>query len=212
MAQITAREQQALQTRARIAQAALELFVTQGYTETTIDQVAEAAGVGRRTVFRHFRTKGAMLFDHLTVRGDFVIGSLRERPSSEPPLVSLHAALRELCEQGYERRLLHLIRAVLATEPRFAGEQLSTSMRAFRQAIVAALQNRPGGTHSPAEIKALTDMAEGWYTTAAELYLKQGERTLTEYFDQVVTTCAQASALLPLPGNPGSQPERTPAA
>jgi AcrR family transcriptional regulator len=196
MAQTPAREQQALQTRARIAQAALELFVTQGYAETTIEQVAEAAGVGRRTVFRHFPTKGAMLFDHLAVRADFVIDRLRERPSSEPPLVSLHAVLRELCEQGYERRFLHLIRAVLATEPRFAGEQLSTSMHALKKAITATLESRPGATHSPAGIKALTEMAEGWYTTAAELYLKQGERPLTEYYDQVVATCVQASALL----------------
>jgi AcrR family transcriptional regulator len=197
MAQTPDREQLALQTRARIGQAALELFVTRGYDETTIDQIAEAAGVARRTVFRHFRTKGAMLFEHLTVRGDFVIHRLQERPSAEPPLVSLHSVLRELCEQGYERRLLHLIRAVLATEPRFAGDRLSSSTYAFKRAIIATLESRPGSTLSPLEIKALTEMAEGWYTTAAELYLKQGERTLTEYFDEVVATCVQASALLP---------------
>ncbi len=194
MAQASGREQQAIQTRARIAEAALELFVTQGYAETTIDQIAEAAGVARRTVFRHFQTKGAMLLDHLTVRGDFVIRRLRERPPSEPPLASLHAVLRELCEQGYERRLLHLIRAVLATEPRFAGEQMSSSTRALKQALIAALEDRPGATHSAVEIKALTEMAEGWYTTAAELYLKQGERTLTGYFDEVVAACIRASA------------------
>jgi hypothetical protein len=102
--------------------------------------------------------------------------------------------LRELCEQGYERRLLHLIRAVLATEPRFAGEQMWSSMRALKQALIAALENRPGATHPAVEIKALTDMAEGWYTTAVGLYLKQGERTLTEYFDEVVAACTQASA------------------
>ncbi len=194
MAQASGREQQAIQTRARIAEAALELFVTQGYAETTIDQIAEAAGVARRTVFRHFQTKGAMLLDHLTVRGDFVIRRLRERPPAEPPLASLHAVLRELCEQGYERRLLHLIRAVLATEPRFAGEQMSLSMRVLKQALIAALENQPGSTHSRVEIKALTEMAESWYSTAAELYLKQGERTLTEYFDEVVAACVQASA------------------
>lgn len=183
-----------MQTRARIGEAALELFVTHGYAETTIDQIAEASGVARRTVFRHFPTKGAMLVDHLSVRGDVVIRRLRERSPSEPPLVSLHAVLRELCEQGYDRRLLHLIRAVLATEPRFAGEQMSSSMRALKQALIATLENRPGSTHSRVEIKALTEMAEGWYTTAAELHLKQGERTLTEYFDEVVAACVQASA------------------
>src|SRR5215469_10928955 len=117
--------------RARIAAAALELFVRQGYAETTIDQIAEAAGVGRRTIFRHFTTKAAMLFDHLAVRRDFAVHRLQQRPVSEPPLVSLYAVLRELCEQGYDRRLLGQIRAVLAIEPRFATEELSIGVRAF---------------------------------------------------------------------------------
>lgn len=102
--------------------------------------------------------------------------------------------LRELCEQGYERRLLHLIRAVLATEPRFAGEQISSGMRALKRALITALEDRPGATGSAVQIKALTDMTEGWYTTAADLYLKRGERTLTEYFDEVVAACVQAIA------------------
>ena len=35
----------------------------------------------------------------------------------EPPLASLHAVLRELCEEGYDRQLLAQIRTVLATDP-----------------------------------------------------------------------------------------------
>jgi AcrR family transcriptional regulator len=194
MAKTPVRDRKARDTRARIAEAALELFVTQGYAETTIDQIAEASGVARRTVFRHFETKEGMLFDHLAVRRDFAISRLLERPLSEPPLVSLHAVLRELCEQGYERRLLHLIRAVLAAEPRFAGEQLSLGMRAFEHTVIATLENRAGSRHSPVEIQALTAMAQGWFMTAVRMYLKQGERALVEYFDEIVAACVQASA------------------
>jgi AcrR family transcriptional regulator len=210
MAQTPTREQQALQTRARIAQAALELFVSQGYAETTIDQVAEAAGVGRRTVFRHFPTKAAMLFDHLAVRGDSVIRRLGERPASEPPLVSLHAVLRELCEQGYERRMLHLIRAVIATEPFLASEQASLRMKAYKRGVVSVLESRPGAARPPGESQALMEMAEGWYTTAVYLHLKQGERSLTEYFDHVVAACVHAVSLLAPAGDLRQAPETVP--
>jgi AcrR family transcriptional regulator len=180
--------------RSRIAEAALDLFVTQGYAETTIDQIAEAAAVGRRTVFRHFSSKEAILFDHLAVRRDFALNRLQERPLSEPALVSLHAVLRELCEQGYDRQLLSQIRAVLAIEPRFATEQLSIGVRAFEDSLIATLQSRLSNRRSDVEIQALTEMAEGWFITAVRVFFKKGKRSLVEYFDEVVAACVQSSA------------------
>jgi len=209
VAETSIRDRRASETRARIAEAALELFTTNGYDETTIDQIAGAAGVGRRTVFRHFATKEAMLFDHLSVRRDFALRRLQERPVSEPPLVSLHAVLRELCQQGYERRLLGQIRAVLAIEPRFATRELSSGVRAFEDSLVATLKQRLSESHSALEIQALTEMAEGWFLTAVRLYFKEGKRSLVEYFDDVVEFCTRsagrdlASVIRPAGPRPG---------
>jgi AcrR family transcriptional regulator len=188
------REGGAQETRVRIAEAALDQFVNHGYAETTIDHIAEAAGVGRRTVFRHFATKEAILFDHLAVRRDFAVRHLRERPQSESPLVSLHAVLRELCEQGYERRLLNQIRQVLASEPRFAGEQLALGFRAFEENLIAILESRAENRHSSAELLALTEMAESWFLTATRLYFKRGKQSLVQYFDETVAACVQSTA------------------
>jgi AcrR family transcriptional regulator len=57
----TLRADQARQTRRNIVAAASELFVTVGYVATTIDAVAEKAGVGRRTVFSSVGGKPALL-------------------------------------------------------------------------------------------------------------------------------------------------------
>jgi len=57
-----------LDTRARIAAAAFELFAAQGYDNTTVDAIAERAGIARRTFFRYFRSKDDVIFpdhDHL---------------------------------------------------------------------------------------------------------------------------------------------------
>ncbi|PWI41498.1 TetR family transcriptional regulator [Streptomyces sp. ICBB 8177] len=51
--------------RQDLATAAMRLFTTQGYEATTVDEIAGAAGVARRTFFRHFRSKEEAIFpDH----------------------------------------------------------------------------------------------------------------------------------------------------
>jgi AcrR family transcriptional regulator len=52
-------------TGRRIAAAAFELFAAQGYDGTTVDAIAERAGIARRTFFRYFRSKDDVIFpDH----------------------------------------------------------------------------------------------------------------------------------------------------
>ena len=51
------------QTRAEIAAAAVELFSSVGFDATTMDEVAAAAGVSRRTAYRHFASKDELIFE-----------------------------------------------------------------------------------------------------------------------------------------------------
>lgn len=188
------RERNQKDTRSRIGQAALRLFLQQGYADTTIDQIAEAAGVSRRTVFHHFATKDAMLFDHLVLRREVLIQRLRERPVSEPVLTSLHTVLREMCYEGYDRRLLGQIRSVLATESESIGDRLWGGIQAFQNRLVEALEDRPGQATSSLEISALTRMALGWFITASHGYLIGGRPSLVGCFDEVVGICVQSSS------------------
>jgi AcrR family transcriptional regulator len=51
-----------LRTRRALREAALLLFATQGYEETTTEEIADAAGVSPRTLFRYFPTKDSLLY------------------------------------------------------------------------------------------------------------------------------------------------------
>ena len=55
------RDEQARRTRRAVVTAARELFLAQGYAATTIDAIAEAAHVSRRTVFNAVGGKLALL-------------------------------------------------------------------------------------------------------------------------------------------------------
>ena len=76
------RQRKARQTRRRILAAATELFTRQGYTATTIQQIAGQADVAWQTVYSVFGTKAAILsaaFD-VAVAGDDEPVPVAERP------------------------------------------------------------------------------------------------------------------------------------
>ncbi|MEO6628043.1 MAG: helix-turn-helix domain-containing protein, partial [Aquihabitans sp.] len=59
---LSLRERHAVETRQRIVDVALALFLQHGYEATTTDEIAEQADVSPRTFFRYFATKEALLF------------------------------------------------------------------------------------------------------------------------------------------------------
>jgi AcrR family transcriptional regulator len=80
-------------SRRRITHAAMDLFERQGYAATTVDAIAEAAGVGRRTFFHHFSSKDAVVFpdhEHLVERVD---SHLHAQPTDDP-IAAIGSALR----------------------------------------------------------------------------------------------------------------------
>jgi AcrR family transcriptional regulator len=81
----TRRRLQAQETRSQIVEAARRLFAARGYSGTTIEAIAEAAGVAAETVYAGFGSKKAVLarLIEVSVLGDDAPGSLFERPGPQ---------------------------------------------------------------------------------------------------------------------------------
>ncbi|MEV0235621.1 helix-turn-helix domain-containing protein [Nonomuraea sp. NPDC050786] len=119
------RTTQALETRAEIARAARRLFVDQGWTATTVRDVAREAGVSVPTVYAAYGNKGGL------TRALADAADLSADPSQQ--LAELEAAERDPARQlaamaGFDRRLyeragdvITLLREAGRTEPELAA-------------------------------------------------------------------------------------------
>ncbi|MGA7053941.1 MAG: helix-turn-helix domain-containing protein [Mycobacterium sp.] len=87
------RDRQRTQIRADIRRAAFRLFVERGYDDVTTEEIATAAGVSPRTLFRHVPTKEELLLAPVRYGGAAIVMLLEQRGAGEPPDVALINAI-----------------------------------------------------------------------------------------------------------------------
>jgi len=68
---------------------AQDLFLAQGYEDTTVEQIAAAAGMSKRTFFRYFPSKDDLVIGKYDLFADRMAEALDDRPSEEPIWASL---------------------------------------------------------------------------------------------------------------------------
>ncbi|WP_424862410.1 TetR family transcriptional regulator [Streptomyces sp. MMS24-I29] len=107
---------QRLKMRRELAAAAMELFATKGYEATTVDEIAGAAGVARRTFFRHFRSKEEAIFpdhDDTLVRAEAVLNAA---PAHEHPLDTVCRGIKEVMKMYAAKPAVSVARYKLTRE------------------------------------------------------------------------------------------------
>ena len=95
------RSRKRLATRQGISDAATCLFMKRGFDHVTVDEIADAADVGRMTVFNHFPRKEDMFFDLDEEGRDILREALRQRDPGIAPIETLRLlAHRLIAEQS----------------------------------------------------------------------------------------------------------------
>jgi AcrR family transcriptional regulator len=133
--------------RARILQAAREVFGARGFHAATIEEIADAAGLSNGAIYYNFDSKGDLFFALLEERLDERIEHMRRTLGGAPPSVALDAeardATRSLKESGEWRLLLLEFIVYAARTPAFA-ERLQAHKRRLRAALTELLDQRLG--------------------------------------------------------------------
>jgi len=69
------------------------MFATTGFDETTVDQISAAAGVSRRTFFRYFDSKAAVLWSSFDLEIDAIRSQLAGMPDELPIMDAIRLAV-----------------------------------------------------------------------------------------------------------------------
>jgi len=140
------RERKKARTRAAIQRHALRLFREQGYDETTVSQIAEAAEVSESTFFRYFPNKeDVVLWDEFDPR---VADVFLAQPAGTRPIEAVRTAVREVLGQlGPEqiadlRERMDLMMAVPELRTNLL-EQIASPMQMFAQMLAERTGRRP---------------------------------------------------------------------
>lgn len=117
----TVRDEQAARTRTRILDAASELFLERGYARTTMQDIADLAGVARDTVHAAFGGKARVLTALIDLRlvPDGSVPRARERPEA--------LAVRDEADQHTQIKLFASFMAGISTQIRPVFEILRTA-------------------------------------------------------------------------------------
>ncbi|MDE3175393.1 MAG: TetR family transcriptional regulator [Pseudomonadota bacterium] len=166
------RERKRRQTRQRLAETGLRLFLEQGYEQTTLDAIAEAAGVSRRTVFHYFEQKEDILLAWRSGLGEAIRAAiLRERPD-RPPLDIVLAALLQLAAQ-YQAEDHIRIERLLASSERLGASKLAKYAQQ-EQAVYEALAALWPAPERRERLRLVAMIAVGALRVAFERWAERG--------------------------------------
>jgi len=166
-------------TRSRILDAAYRLFRRQGYNRVSMDEIAAAAKLTKRTLYHHFRSKDQLLADVLQAQNDLALRAFKtfgDRLSGSP----------EAIVEGMFREL-----AVWSDKPRWAGSGFTR--------LVIELADLPG---HPARLIARRHKAQ-LERSLAELLARSGVKRARELARAVWLLSEGAISLILVHGDRG---------
>jgi AcrR family transcriptional regulator len=140
--------------RSRLASASLELFVERGYENTTVAEIAERAGLTKRTFFRHFADKREVLFGGQETLSRLFIDAIVGAPGTAAPLDAVGAALSAVAPMFGPDRLSHVLgrQKIIAAHPDLQERELLKSS-ALTAAMIDGFRTR-GMTELAAHVAA----------------------------------------------------------
>ncbi|HXA88235.1 MAG TPA: helix-turn-helix domain-containing protein [Mycobacterium sp.] len=174
------RERKRQQTRQELISAAMRLFEARGYEQTTVAEIATAAGVSTKTFFNYFASKDEVLFPHLSRRIEAAVALIEQRrPDDQMADVLVSAmqhmladALTEEVDGGLAAVRLPMIMSVPAV-------QAATLHRYFlaETQLAQALHRAYQDTLDPAAAAAVIGSVMGAAIATALVCLQEGDTT-----------------------------------
>lgn len=181
------RERKRQQTRERLKQVAIGLFLERGFEATTLDDIVAAADVSRRSFFHYFASKEDVVFAWQDDIGVALAEEIAKRPPEEPPLLAAIHAIIEVIRCYDREDTLAIGRLIHDTPALRARDQ--AKYEALERALAATLSKRMGTAPDGLRARLVAMVAIGAMRIGTETWLAEGGRERPdEYAKQAFNT------------------------
>lgn len=175
------RERKRRDTLQRIAAVALELFVARGYDATTLDDIAAAAGISRRTFFYYYESKEQIL---QALKGKDLLGAIRsgmpEESPDEPPLAATSQCLINLARRYDDKESIVIDQLIQATDGLRARKQAFYVQ--MEETLFEALSQRYPGVRRQPALRVVAMASMGAWRLAIDLWRQErAKRPFADY-------------------------------
>jgi AcrR family transcriptional regulator len=120
----------------------MDLFAANGYDQTTVDEVACAAGISLRSFFRYFASKGDLMSYGLVLSGQQLTAAIDACPSDASPREMMRESITRVASLGLSREIRtrkHL--DILARNQAAAAAEMSR-LSEVRDAVAMSFERR----------------------------------------------------------------------
>jgi TetR/AcrR family transcriptional regulator, regulator of mycofactocin system len=176
-------------TRARVERAALDLFTLRGFENVTTDEVADAAGISRRTFFRYYATKADAVWGDFAAHVARLKARLAEAPRGRPVLAAVCAAY--VAVNDYADAELPLLRErmqLILTEPALLAHS-QVRYAAIDRVVAHYVAARTGASPTGLAPRLVAATTRAAATTAFEAWLSDERSPLGRHlhlaFDEI---------------------------
>lgn len=185
--------------RERLERAAVELFIDQGFAETTVPQITARAGLTTRTFFRHFADKREVLFAGDEELPALVARLVVDAPASLSPMMVIAFGLEAVAATRFEGRLEYLRtrRAVIQADAGLRERELR-KLSALSEAISQGFRGR--GFDELTSILAAQLAVTVFSVTISRWLDQDGEQPLSELVHDTLRALRSVTA------DPAEQP------
>ncbi|MBB1153352.1 MULTISPECIES: TetR/AcrR family transcriptional regulator [Amycolatopsis] len=183
------RERKKAATRQKIADTALRLFLERGYDEVGIRDIAAEADVAVTTVFSHFASKEALVFEQDSNFEESLRGAVERRASAESLIPELRGEIQALVRHCTADSVAPVWRMIDGSP---ALREYEESMRLrHAESLAAAMAADPSLGRTPTACRAIARFVVDAYSVAREA--ADPEAAVDEVFRMIEAAWAAAS-------------------
>ncbi|MDX8521519.1 TetR/AcrR family transcriptional regulator [Mesorhizobium dulcispinae] len=184
------RERKKRETKKRITEKAIALFLKRGIDQTTLDEIAAAAGISRRTFFYYFTSKDEILLSVLSGIGELLTDAVRSAPAGSTPIDAVWDAVVSVCDAIPANDMIELDR-LMRTSPSVQARKQAFYVQQEGE-IYAALKERWPEPERSTTLRTVAMISVGALRVAADIFTQEkGTRPMIELLDEIFGSAAK---------------------